>query len=215
MAAGTNTVLERLRQDILSCEIAPGTEIFEQQLAQKFGVSKSPVRDALIRLQEQELVEVRPRTGYRVRPISIVEAGEMYEMRQIYERECVARAIDHASDSEIDGLHEHLTEEAFWPTLEWIALNRRFHSAIAAASGNTCLADASNKLNDRFDRFTVISVGQLEQPVDFTRFNDEHRAIVDAMARRDKRAALAAMRAHIVGSRARTMQALNSAVIVP
>lgn len=209
------TVFEQIRQDILSCELPPGAEIFEQQLARRFGVSKSPVRDALIRLQEQKLVEVRPRSGYRVRPISIVEAEEMYEMRQLYERECVARAIDHASDDELESLHEHLTTEAFMPTLQWVALNRRFHSAIAAVSGNSCLAEAANRLNDQFDRFTVVSVGRLAQPVDFTRFNDEHRALVAAMLRRDKRAALALLRNHIAGSRARTMQALSIPGIVP
>ena len=69
-------------------------------------MSKSPVREALLRLQEQSLVEVQTRRGYRVRPISIVEAEEMYELRHLYERACLSRAVDHASDEQIRCLTE-------------------------------------------------------------------------------------------------------------
>ena len=69
-------VYTQLRREILSCDLAPGSKIFEQELAERLGVSKSPVREALLRLQEQNLVDVQPRSGYRVRPISLSEAGD-------------------------------------------------------------------------------------------------------------------------------------------
>ena len=99
-----NDVYARLRDAILSCALAPGAQIHEQALAAQYKVSKSPIRDALLRLQEQSLVEVLPRRGYRVRPISVADAVEMYEMRELLERACVARAIDHASDAQLRAL---------------------------------------------------------------------------------------------------------------
>src|SRR5690349_12807913 len=125
------SVYTQIRREILSCALAPGSKVFEQELAERFGVSKSPVREALLRLQEQNLVDVQPRSGYRVRPISLTEAGEMYEMRYLYERACVMRAITHASDAALASLNDHLLKKARVPTLEWIEANRQFHSSLA------------------------------------------------------------------------------------
>ncbi|MDP6925550.1 MAG: GntR family transcriptional regulator, partial [Rhodospirillales bacterium] len=66
-----DSVYSRIRADILTCGLAPGSRVFENDLAERYGVSKSPVRDALLRLQEHGLVEVLPRKGYLIRPISL------------------------------------------------------------------------------------------------------------------------------------------------
>lgn len=208
-------VYDQIRNDILSCKLAPGLAIYEQELAQRFGVSKSPVREALLRLQEQNLVEVRARSGYRVRPISLIEASEMYEMRLLYESACITRAITHASDDQIATLEDHLTKEPHLSAPGWIALNRRFHSALASICGNVRMADAAIKLNDQFDRFTFVSIGRLQQPLDFTRFSEEHAGIIEALRTRDKRRAVTIVRAHIEASRQRTLQALTNPAIVP
>ena len=209
------SVYAQLRREILSCDLAPGSKIFEQELAERFGVSKSPVREALLRLQEQNLVDVQPRSGYRVRAISRSEAGEMYEMRYLYERACVMRAIAHASDAAIASLEDHVMMKARQPISEWIAANRRFHAAIAEICGNGRLADAATKLIDQFDRFIFVSVTKLEQPPDFRRFNDDHLALVQAMRKRDKRRAAAIVKSHIDASRDRTLQALAHPAIIP
>ena len=65
------SVYERIRGEILSCALRPGTQLQERDLALRYEVSKSPIRDALLRLQEQNLIEVLPRKGYRVRPVSV------------------------------------------------------------------------------------------------------------------------------------------------
>jgi GntR family transcriptional regulator, rspAB operon transcriptional repressor len=169
----------------------------------------------LLDRREHNLVEVRARSGYRVRPISIAEAREMYEIRDLYEKACVTRAVDHATDQQIEDLEEHLTSDVHMDAPEWIALNRRFHSALAVISGNSCMAEAANRLNDQFDRFTLVSVGRLQQPIDWTRFNNEHSAIVTALRARDKRTAVTIIRAHIEASRLRTILALTNAAVVP
>lgn len=209
----TPSVFEQLRRDIITCELAPGTAVYEQELAQRFGISKSPVRDALMRLQEQNLVEVRARSGYRIRPVSIIEANEIYEMRQMYEKTCVSRIIKFASDGQIDDLRQHLTMESHMDMRAWIDLNRRFHSALATASGNSILADVANQLNDRVDRLTFVSLGRLRQPANFDKLNRQHAAIVDALRARDKTAALSVLRSHIEKSRQRTVEALSNPAV--
>jgi DNA-binding GntR family transcriptional regulator len=203
------SIFSELRRQILNCEFAPGEAIFEQKLAASFGVSKSPIREALLRLQEQNLVEVRPRSGYRVRLISATEVNEMYEMRLLYERACVKAAIARASDQDIDKLARHLTTDAHMFAFDWIGLNRAFHAELALISGNSLLASATNKLTDQFDRFTRLSVTRLPQPVDFSRFNNEHAAIVASIRSRNKKAAIALVRTHIEASRQRTIQTLT------
>lgn len=202
-------VYNELRARILSCELAPGQPIFEQQLAQQFGISKSPIREALLRLQEQDLVEVKSRSGYRVASVSPTEAEQMYEMRRLYERACVKGVIARASDEQIAGVGRFLTTDAHMFAAEWITLNRRFHSELASISGNAHLARATMRLTDQFDRFTHISAGRLPRPIDFNRFNDEHAALVATLRIRNRKAALALVDAHIEGSRQRTLQALT------
>lgn len=209
------TVFEQLRNDILTCELPPGMAVYEQALAQRFGISKSPVRDALLRLQEQNLVEVRARSGYRIKPVSIAEANEIYELRHIYERACVTRAIDHASTQQIDDLRQYVTADGEMEIREWIALNRRFHSALAMISGNALLAEAANQLNDHVDRLTFVSLGQLRRPADFARLNKQHEAIVAALRLRDKRTALAVLKSHIDKSYERTIRGLENSAIRP
>ncbi len=208
-------VYERIRDDILSCALQPGSPVHEQTLAQRFQVSKSPIRDALLRLQEQNLVDVLPRKGYRVRPISLADAIEMYELRLMYERECALRAIDHASDAALAALDEFRTGPRGRDMGKWIAYNRRFHLAVAAACGNARLERAATETIEQFDRLTYVGVNSAVTPAGVQKFADEHGAIIDALQRRDRRRAGALIREHIEASRKRTLASLANPVIVP
>ena len=207
-------VYNRLREEILDTTLKPGAAIFEQDLARRYGVSKSPIRDALLRLKEQNLVEVQSRRGYRVRPISIAEAGEMYEMRQLYERASILRAIDHASEEEIVRLRQISDSPATESVQAWMAHNKAFHIALAGLSGNARLFRAASELIDQFDRFTHVSVGRLSWPLDFSKLIEEHAAIVDAIDARDRRLAQKLIKHHIVTAQARTMATLKEMAVV-
>lgn len=208
-------VYDRLREAILSCALAPGARIHEQALAAQYEVSKSPIRDALLRLQEQGLVEVLPRKGYRVRPISVADAVEMYEMRALLERACVARAIEHAADAQLRTLDAFRSVLRGIDLASWIAYNRRFHIAVAACCGNARLARSTIEVIEQFDRFTYMSVTSVPSRGGLQRFVGEHAAIIDAMQSRDKRAAQALVRAHVASSRKRTLEAIANPAIVP
>ena len=76
-----DNVYESLRSDILTCRLAPGDDMREQELAERYAVSRQPVREALLRLEREHLVTVQPRQGYRVNPISLADARDLLRFR--------------------------------------------------------------------------------------------------------------------------------------
>ena len=218
-ATGASAVYERLREDILSCAMRPGTPFLERHIAERFNVSKTPVRNALIKLQEQNLVEVIPRKGYRVARISLADARELYDMRFILEREGIARTIEHAGDAELAGLDTYRDLPAAFALADWIPYNRSFHVALVRHCGNARLARTATEVIEQFDRMTYMSVASatIDRGIATLALGDrldEHRAILDAVQARDKRRAIVLSREHIEGSRRRLLAALESASIV-
>src|SRR5665647_1667241 len=94
-------VYDQLRADMISCRLAPGTDIRENELALRFGVSKSPVRDALMRLEREGLVITLPRQGYRVAPVSVADVQDMFHLRDALERACMERIVRRAGDADL------------------------------------------------------------------------------------------------------------------
>src|SRR5512143_3255895 len=133
-----DNVYENLRADILSCRLAPGHDMREQELAERYAVSRQPVREALLRLEREHLVTVQPRQGYRVNPISLSDARDLLRFRLAVEPACVAEAIELASDEVLRGLDVFRSFEG--SAEAFIEYNRAFHSAVAHASGNRRMA---------------------------------------------------------------------------
>lgn len=208
-----SNVYRHLREELLSCALKPGAMLQERELAQRFEVSKSPVRDALLKLEEQGLIEVLPRRGYRVRQIDVRDARDMYELRLLLERECVRLMIDRAEDDVVAALEEFRNPPEGSSLLDWIAYNRAFHSAIAIGCGNRRLARIACDCIDQFDRLTHMSVSQGERP-DLQIYAREHGAIIDAIRERNRRRATALVREHLEGSRRRVLTALQRMPVI-
>src|ERR1700754_3432781 len=100
----SQNVYHALKRDILECKLLPNSDLREQLLAQRFVVSKSPVREALLRLEQERLVTVAPRQGYRVAPLSLEDAREMFELRKVLEAACAEAATAGASAETLAGL---------------------------------------------------------------------------------------------------------------
>ena len=132
-------VYEEIRADILTCVLAPGSRVFENDLANRYNVSKSPIRDALLRLQEQGLIKVLPRKGYLVCPISIADAYNLYEMRLLLEKASIRRACDEASDQGLASLDKFRAVDNR-DLANWVLYNRNFHRQISELSGNNRMA---------------------------------------------------------------------------
>jgi len=206
-------IFNRLRADILSCTLRPGSQLQERQLVERYQVSKSPIRDALLKLEEENLIEVLPRKGYRVNPISLADAHELYEMRHMLERECILRMIDSAPARVIDALDEFRMTVAPTDLPNWIDYNASFHTYLAVHSGSKRLARISCNVIDQAQRLTYVSVTS-DNERDLTDYIGEHETIIDAIQRRDRRQAAALARDHIDNSRRRVFEALGNAPVI-
>lgn len=207
-----DNVYENLRTDILTCHFAPGHDMREQELAERYAVSRQPVREALLRLEREHLVTIQPRQGYRVNPISLADARDILRFRQALEPVCVAEAVEHAPDQVLRALDQF---RAFAGNHEdFITYNRGFHSALAHASGNRRMAAALCDLIGQADRLVRVSVANLRGH-DPAQLVAEHIELIDAMQRRDVRTATRLIKAHVAQTEKRVLPALKrNAVII-
>jgi DNA-binding GntR family transcriptional regulator len=183
-------IYARLKSEILRGTIEPGSLLSESKLARRFGVSRTPVREALSLLASDGLITTLPQRGHLVRTISLYEVLDAFRVREILEVEAAGLAVHRISDAEIAYLRE-LAEarEGDLPSL-----NHEFHTIIARASGNRILADFIDKLLMLMRRVLLFDphlAGWTEEGT------QEALAICEALAARDEAAAREAMRTHI------------------
>src|SRR5262249_17200047 len=207
-----DNVYESLRADILACRLAPGDDMREQELAERYAVSRQPVREALLRLEREHLVTVHPRQGYRVNPISLADARDLLRFRLALEPACVAEATEHARDAPLKQLAKF--RRFAGNRDDFIAYNRCFHTALAEASGNHRMATALRDLIEQADRLVRVSILNLRDH-DPKKLVAEHGALIEAMQRRDRRCAVRLIKEHICATERRVLPALKrNAVIV-
>lgn len=189
---------EALKTKIIHCDLRPGEALTVASLAEDLGLGRTPVIQAVDRLVTDGLVEVMPRKGIVVSPISLNEIFDIIEVRILNECQAVRWAADKASATEIAAMETNLS--AMRAASEGrdierlIQLDREFHRLISAAAGNPVLAEFMSNLHDRSVRFWFVS---LRAPDHNARVCDQHDAIVAAIRARDPDAAEAAIRAHI------------------
>jgi GntR family transcriptional regulator, rspAB operon transcriptional repressor len=214
-----------LRREILSCAIPPGAEIRDAAFAERFSVSRSPVRDALLRLEAEGLVLIHPRKGYRAAPISIADARDLFAFRAILEPACAASVATEATDADLaaldrframDGAAEDGTaeNEPNAASAAFVRYNREFHLAVAALCGNRRLRDTTVDLIEQFDRFVTVSISS-DSDTQHAALIAEHCEIIDALQMRDGKRAGRILARHAGRARKRVLAALSRSPIVP
>jgi DNA-binding GntR family transcriptional regulator len=131
-----DVIAETLREEILRGEVAPGQALRQEELAERFGVSRLPVRDALLRLEAQGLVHVYPNRGAFVISLSADEVTEIYELRILLEGDIIERAVPRMTPEhwrQIDAAHAEATRTAGGP--EWVDGDWKFHRALYEPAG--------------------------------------------------------------------------------
>lgn len=207
-------IYEQLRADILSCALTPGLEFREGELAEKFGVSKSPIRDALQRLEIEGLIEIEPRRGHRVAPISVSDAEDILDLREILEAGAIRTIVAKASDDELRSL-DRLRKTETHDLEAFAAYNRDFHLAICRASGNQRLMSSMAGLMENYDRLCIVSLSAgRDETGSMTDALDDHNTIIDALQARNAAAAVRASTKHVKKSRAKVMRGLENRPIV-
>lgn len=206
-------VYDQLRRDILTCVLAPGAEIREAELAARFEVSKSPVRDALISLVREGLVITIPRQGYRVAPVSISDMLDMFHLRAALERANIERIIRHASDEQLKTLDEFKSfNKTQWPN-GFVSYNKTFHCRLAELGGNARMRDQLIDLIDLMERAVQISVSNIKhgKPEALVA---EHRQIIDLIQSRSTKAAQRFTEQHVLAAGKRVSNAISRGMII-
>lgn len=149
---------EELRKEILTLELAPGEPVDENGLAERYGVSRSPVREALIRLEADGLVRLTPNKGAIVTPLHLEEFPQYIEGLDFVQRVVTRLAATNRSDEDIEKIrarnNEFIDAVAEHDVVRMIDANYEFHLAIGAAASNRYLADMYRRLLDEGRRIT-------------------------------------------------------------
>ncbi|AUH35326.1 GntR family transcriptional regulator [Paracoccus tegillarcae] len=187
-----------LRYRILTGRLAPGTTLLETELAALLSLSRTPVREATIRLAEEGLISIRPRHGITVLNLTLSDVRDILDVLSALEIRAVELvALRGLSDAEHDGLlqlldrMERLTEAG--DIAQWSNLDDDFHSSIAALCGNARLLRTLDEYWGQQYRPRMMIVPLRPKP---TQSNIEHRRIVQALADRDAEAAREAQQKH-------------------
>lgn len=189
-------VYRALRAAIRDGEMEAGERLRETDIAEKLGVSRTPVREALQRLTAEGLLSVSAGRGVIVTEFDKQQVLELYALREVLEGATAAFAAERANETDIETLR-HLIEEAAIGSDEGRSLaaaNRAFHAALCEAAHNRYLTSAIGALADSIDLMqgtTIAAAGRRATA------EAEHRAIVDAIERRDPVAAERIARDHI------------------
>jgi len=210
--AGTSMMRERvyrrLRKEILTGRLAPGRDLREAELADSFATSKTPVRDALMRLEMDGLIDVMPRRGYRVAAMTGRAVRESFELREILERACVGAAIHAATDRALSSLDAWRDFDASAGLDAFLEYNNAFHIALARLSPNRQLGDLAIEALEKCERLTWLAT----ETFDFEtrrRLVTEHVAVIDAVQSRDPVAVADALSRHHDDCRLKAMDALH------
>ncbi|WP_374325278.1 GntR family transcriptional regulator [Azonexus sp.] len=195
-------VAERLRQRIYAHELPPGTWIDEQKLAEQYGISRTPLREALKVLASEGLVELKPRRGCYVTEISRQDLDEIFPLIALLEGRCAAEAVKRAKAADLTALraiHDKLEAAAREARVDaFFEANQEFHRKIQELSGNRWLLSVIQDLRKVLKRSRLHSLsleGRLQQSL------EEHRAILACMLADDANGAERQMYEHLLSGR--------------
>jgi DNA-binding GntR family transcriptional regulator len=201
-AAPRGSLVERayaaIRRRILDNVYPPGMQALEQTLASELGISRTPVREALIRLQQEGLVEVIPRHGMRVLPVSPADMKDIYEMLTALEAMAAELVVRRQpSDEELRPLVEATRDMGKALKAEdldaWARADERFHRHLIDLTGNRLLIEAVQNCWDRAHRARMVTLRMRPKPAHSTQ---EHMEVVDMIRKGDARGAFEAHRRH-------------------
>ena len=191
-------VYEHLREEILNCGIKPGERLVESVIADRIGVSRTPVREALHTLEREGLVEAIHRVGYVVRPISEEEVSELCEIRLALEGVALRWALQKAPEKLAEALKKNLTLSQqhldAGDVKAFVELDAQFHDLISRTAGSKRLLEMTESLRRSMLRYRLQSIYSEDN---VQRAINGHKAILKAIEEGDKRAAQRALRAHI------------------
>jgi DNA-binding GntR family transcriptional regulator len=216
--SGARAVYDVLRTEIIDGTLAPDERLSEPVLAARLGVSRTPVREALRRLEAETLVVEQPTGGVRVAPLDVADARRVYEVRARLEGLLARRAAERVAGSAGDGATApdvarlarlvELMDAVRDHDDEVLRIGAEFHAVVERLADDRLCAALLRQIRGHVDRYRTLAT---RERVGTTAHVDEHRAVARAVVEGDPDAAEDAMRAHIDQSAAMATRALARA----
>lgn len=213
----TDHVVDQLEQLILNGHYRPGTKLREQLLAEKLGVSRGPLREAIRTLEGRRLLERTPRSGVQVVGLSVTDLEQILQTREALEGMAARQAAENMTMAEVNALRQTVARLEAHPENAPGAVYHQgpdndFHRLIANGSRNRWLANMLMR-----DVYSLLRLyrAQIAQRPDASDNQREHHAIIDRIHARDADGAEIAMREHLRRARARTLQFAREAQSQP
>lgn len=203
-------VYDAICQSIRLQQFRPGERIVEDTIATTLGTSRTPVREALLRLRARGLIQPAEGGGFEIARLGREEMNELYAYRTTLEGAVGRAAAQHATDADIEAM-THLNEEflrSWGDVTEVMQANRRFHSFIYQTAHNRYLARA---LDDLFDHLAILGGTTLSEAGRFRAAYEEHKALIAAIAERNPDVAEEISRRHVTTAQRRRLTMFASA----
>jgi DNA-binding GntR family transcriptional regulator len=204
-------VYNQIKELILCNEIMPGQKLPHQELSERLGVSRTPIREALTRLVQEGYASFLPNRGFTCKEIRMQEAEELYDLREALEAFAVEKAIENLTDTAVGELRDRMNcygrdvHNRF--TRDRLVFDQDVHLAIARLSGNETL---QTMLSHVFERIVLKRrTDGIYDSARGTAAHQEHLRLLDAIERRDAAAAVAVARGHIQAGKKNVMADLK------
>jgi len=186
--SGVKVVYEMLRDEILDLKLPPGSPIDEVQLAERFGMSRTPIREALVRLAGEGLVETLPNRSAMVANIDVLNLHTFFDAITLMYRVTTRLAAQYHRPADLDAIRRiqagYVDAAAAKDALAMVALNRDLHAAIAEAGRNPYYTTLTLRLLDEGRRILRLYYQSFDDRLP-QEYVDEHEAIIAAIAARD------------------------------
>lgn len=193
-----DVVFNTLRQAILTGELKPGERLMEIHLANKLGVSRTPIREAIRKLELEGLVTMIPRRGAEVAQITEKSMSDVLEVRRAVDALCVELACERISEEELEALKvacDNFEEAVKSGDVKKIAqADVALHDIIVRATGNQRLVQLVNTLSEQMYRYRFEYIKDVSQHNSLV---EEHRVIYESILKKDKQTASEAAKLHI------------------
>ncbi len=198
-AALTEWTYQYIKEMILNLEIKPGEQINIEEFAEKLEVSRTPIREAFLKLETEGLIDVRPRVGYFVVEITEQDIRDLFEIREIIETRAARKAAESLTDEKLISAKE-LIQDCYKAVEigdfeKFVPAEIKFHGFLQENIENKRLLAIMDGLNDLMYRVRVLSL-QSQENVEQTLI--EHQKILDALVQRDGDLAEKAMYDHLI-----------------
>ena len=201
-------IYQDLKEDILTGLYEVGKRLSVDELARKYKVSKTPVREALNALQREDLVQIIPRVGYFVSQMTVKDVKDIFELRLIVEAASAEMAASSITEEELaylENMHSGYRSGDIDSYRQFLSENREFHYRVALATRNRWLAEVVGRLLDQMQRLLLLRLDLRDSADEMV---EEHHRLVAALRARDGARAREAMAGAIDNARQAVLEAI-------